>query len=95
VGLFVNGGIGIDCSIALFVKANGESSDIPYDTKNIYENIDSRIVDRLAFIGEYGGGIKLSRCIFAISSSRKLLKDNIFSIIPNSKVSISFALMLE
>jgi len=99
VGIFINGGLGIDCSLALSVNAKSADSDIPYDSKNIYESTNSKIGKRFVFTGEYGGGIKVSRCIFAITSSLKLFKQtaktDTFSITPNSNLKIAFAVMLD
>ena len=98
VGIFINGGLGIDCSLALFVNAVSDGSNVP-TTNNVYEKINPKIGNRFVFTGEYGVGIKLSRCIFAVTSSLKLskktAKTDTFSITPNNKLNISFAVMLD
>ena len=99
IGIFINGGIGIDWSMYLFVRATDKDAAEPfYVSSNIYKNIDWKLRNRFVLTGEYGGGVRFERSVFTISFSQPLRKQtsntDTFPIIPNSRVRIAFILML-
>ena len=98
VGIFINGGIGIDWNLALNLRATLEGAPSPFYNSNIYKDVNAETSNRVILTGEYGGGIKLGRCIFSASFSRKLFKqttdNNAIVILPNNKLKLSFVIML-
>jgi len=99
-GIFINGGVGIDWSMALFVKVNTDEDKDKgndgsfYSTSNLYKDIDGKLLDRFAFTGEYGGGIRFGIFALSFTYSEPLFKQRDLFITPNSRMKIALTVML-
>jgi len=99
-GIFINGGIGIDCSMALFVMVNTKEDKDKgndgsfYYSSNLYKDIDLKPRDKFVFTGEYGGGIRWRIFTFSFTFSEPLFKKQNIFITPNSRMKMAIIIML-
>jgi hypothetical protein len=101
VGIFINGGIAIDWSLSLELNSTTESIVYTYTNPILDKFSDWKTSSKTTVTGELGGGIKLGRFIFSITSSvgssKETVEDNAdtFKIIPKYRMRVGLTLMLQ
>ncbi len=74
VGLYIKGGLGLDCGINAGYKAKElGSGDEFFTSENLYGDTEFGCLKRVNLSGEFGAGLQVNRFIFDVSFSKGLL----------------------
>jgi len=94
VGVFLNGGIGLDCGVSARADWYLDGKSTPYNSENIYGNADFHNNKQFNVSAEWGGGIQIRWFRLNCNMSHGLMNQTLGEgVIKQNKMILSAALM--